>query len=107
MGKTKFKVGSTRKTLQGMTSTIIQYIDDDNILVHIKEVDKTVWTNLKTYKHGLIRTNISNSHIHSVEECRDKSFFNNVASIRLYALGVTILSIALIVALIISLICCK
>lgn len=104
------KAGQERKTLQGMTTKVIQYIDDDKVLVLIKETNQRVWTDWITFKKGLIRTNLSQSHIHSESECtnkrnRIKAIIEKAIHTRIYALGVTILSIALIIALVLVVAC--
>lgn len=104
------KVGQERKTLQGMTTKVVQYIDDDKVLVFIKETNQRVWSDWKTFKKGLIRTNITHSHIHSESECankrnRIKAIVEKAIRTRIYALGVTVLSIALIIALVLVAAC--
>lgn len=101
------KAGQKRRTLQGMTSVVLQYIDDDNVLVFIKETNQKIWTDWKTFNKGLIRTNLTHSHIHSESECnnkrnRIKAIIEDAIHTRIYALCITILSIVLIIALIID-----
>lgn len=62
------RIGKTRKTLQGLTTEVIRYIDDNNVFVLIRETKELRKTNWKTFSKGLVRTDLSK--VHKKEDCK-------------------------------------
>ena len=61
------RLGKTRKTLQGLNSQCVRYIDDNNVFVRIKETNEIFKTTWDRFKRGLVRTDLSK--VHSVKSC--------------------------------------
>lgn len=67
------RVGVKRKTLQGLTTEVVRYIDDNNVSVVIRETGEIKVTNWKTFSKGLIRTDLSKVHKNEDCKCQHKS----------------------------------
>lgn len=86
------RLGATRKSLQGLTISVIKYINRDNVKVKILETKEVLWTDWKTFNKGLVRGDLSKAHT----DCS----FNQA---RFYIASMTLLFIAFIGALILLL----
>lgn len=62
------RIGKIRKTLQGLTTKVVKYIDDNNVFVLIEETKEVKKTNWKTFNKGLVRTDLSK--VHKDEDCK-------------------------------------
>lgn len=86
--------GASRKSLQGLTTKVVNYINRDKVLVEVLETKEAFWTDWKTFNKGLVRGDLSKMHTH------DDCSFNQA---RFYIVSMALLFLAFIGALILLL----
>lgn len=65
MNSKKEREGKLRKSLQGLTTKAVKYINRDKVKVEILETKESVWTDWQTFNKGLVRGDITKLHAHT------------------------------------------
>lgn len=85
------RVGTTRKSLQGLTVRVVKYINRENVKVEILETKESFWTDWKTFNKGLVRGDLSKLHSHT--DCtfgQAKFFITSISILILAFIGILI-----------------
>ena len=91
MASTVDRKGSARKSLQGLTTRVVKYINRDNVKVEILETKESVWTDWKTFNKGLVRGDLTKLHNHT--DCKfgqAKFFITSISILILAFIGILI-----------------
>lgn len=83
--------GKVRKSLQGLTTKVVKYINRDKVKVKILETKESVWTDWKTFNKGLVRGDLSKVHTHT--DCtfgQAKFFITSISILILAFIGILI-----------------